>query len=127
MADRLQELLQQRALIQEHLAWLEGEIAAASGGSQRVAHPEPFLQPPGSAGVPVSPASGLTAIPRAATQTPFPRRNAPDDSDALMAKLAAAEKERPGPTKKGCWIIFCVILVATAAAAWAVLHFFYRD
>jgi hypothetical protein len=30
MSDRLRELLRQRALLQEHLAWLEREITAAS-------------------------------------------------------------------------------------------------
>src|SRR5690349_2525236 len=31
--DRLQQLLRQRALLQEHLAWLDREIAAASEGT----------------------------------------------------------------------------------------------
>jgi hypothetical protein len=31
MSERLPELLRQRALIQEHLAWLDREIAAAQG------------------------------------------------------------------------------------------------
>lgn len=34
MADRLAELLRQRALLQEHAAWLDREIAEASGQTQ---------------------------------------------------------------------------------------------
>jgi hypothetical protein len=123
MADRLQELLQQRALIKEHLAWIEGEISAASG---RPIESGPLTSPA------VSPLP--TPLPSSRTfevKSPLisgstgPRLR--DDAERLIAKLAAEEEKAPAPTKKGCWIFFWTTLVTLGAAAWAVLRFFYRD
>jgi hypothetical protein len=123
MADRLQELLQQRALIREHLAWLEGEIAAASGKS---ATPENTAWP---APAPVSPAAATSAPASVSSAPAFHPRHSPskEDPDAMIARLAAAEKTTPVPTKKGCWIVFVSGLIFFGVAAWVLLRFFYRD
>lgn len=132
MADRLQELLQQRALIKEHLDWLEGEISAASG--RPVAGPDPLSSPPrplsaaGTArGDPVStptPNPGFVSLPGQQT-SPVKLR---DDADKMIAQLAAEENTAaPLPTKKGCWIFFCVMLVILGVSAWAALRYFYRE
>lgn len=55
--DRLAELLRQRALVREHLAWLDREIATASGSPDRpdapVTPPAPQT-PPASFSIPAS-------------------------------------------------------------------------
>ena len=127
MADRLQELLQQRALIKEHLAWIEGEITAASG--RPLASPMAAIAP--SSPPPESPTPALPLAPRPAPST-FPATvvsppQARDEHDALIARLAAAEEKPPMPTKRGCWIFFAVTIVALAGAAWLLLRYFYRE
>ena len=56
MSDRLPELRRQRALVAEHLAWLDREIAAAGG--ETLATPAAPLPPPtqpgDAAGLPVA-------------------------------------------------------------------------
>ncbi len=61
MSDRLDEFRRQRALLREHLAWLEREIAALEGnappahGAERPYAQPPQAQPPAIAtGTPVS-------------------------------------------------------------------------
>ncbi len=53
MNPRMEKLLRQRALVQEHLRWLEGEIAAESGS--KLSPPDPQQE---------------SANPRAANPTP---------------------------------------------------------
>src|SRR4051812_44445051 len=119
MADRLQELLQQRALIKEHLAWLEGEISAASGRPAASEVRERF--PPA-----LSPAAATASTPAQRSAPRFPASTgtvaplpARDESDALIAEFAAQEKTSPVPTKKGCWIFFCAALLLVGGAGWA--------
>ncbi|MEO7414821.1 MAG: hypothetical protein ABIZ81_15860 [Opitutaceae bacterium] len=122
MADRLQELLQQRALIKEHLAWIEGEISAAAG--RPIAMPTPLPQtpdPPPPSRAPEAKAILLAVAPAA----PLPKIR--DASDAMIAKLAAQEKKPSVPTKKGCWIFFCVTLTVLTTIAWLTLRYFYRE
>lgn len=117
MADRLQELLQQRALIKEHLAWLESEIAAASGrpAEASIADIAPIA--------PSFPARPVIAIPTPSVSGP----RVADETDALIAKLAAEGETAPPPSKPGCWVIFSVIILVSLLGAWALLHYFYRD
>lgn len=124
MADRLQELLQQRALIREHLEWLDAEIAASSG---RVSQPrERTLAPQ-----PVSPAPVLarpqpSLIPAAVAPLSIAPRAQPDEADALIARLAAQEQTEPVPSKKGCWFIFGTLLSLLVLGGVAFSYFFYR-
>jgi hypothetical protein len=126
MADRLQELLQQRALIKEHLAWLEGEIAAASGRPLEATRPASPAASPAQPAPSPSPSTPVTAV-KIATAPVVTGPRLHDDEDSLIAKLAAEEKSAPVPTKKGCWIFFWVTLLVIGAAAWALLLFFYRE
>ncbi len=48
MSDRLPELCRQRALVAEHLAWLDREIAAAGGDTPAAPAVPPLATPPPS-------------------------------------------------------------------------------
>lgn len=91
MSDRLSELQRQRALLQEHLAWLEGEIAQAS---------------PAQAATPVSPdrailpasAPGPTGL---QPSSPVTAADHPQETAGAMAADA----------KRGCMIAFAIGMV----------------
>jgi hypothetical protein len=133
MADRLQELLQQRALIKEHLEWLDAEIAAYSGRTGD-------LRPPAAtrAAAPVAAPAPVPTFSSARTAAPEPARvpiaavaaplasHTPDEAEALIAKLAAEENTQPVPTKQGCWISFLAVLLVAVVGAWILLHYLYR-
>ena len=73
MSDRFQELLRQRALVQQHLAWLDGEIAEASGSTPATPTPaprQPFSSPHPTPPAPSYAASQAAAITRHASTTP---------------------------------------------------------
>jgi hypothetical protein len=115
MSDRLQELLQQRALIKEHLEWLDAEIAATSGRAGEVRQPAADILSPRPARPAAIPIVTSVAVSRGQ-----------DEADALLARLAAEEKENSPPTKSGCWILFCTALGLFAIGAWILLRYFYR-
>ncbi len=103
MADRVAELLRQRALIQEHLAWLEREIAAAQAappGSQRV---EP-AQAPAVVSARVDPPKPVapTPLPQAAP----PTEQAMPDPDALIEEYRVRPDEVHQDVRKGCLLYF---------------------
>jgi hypothetical protein len=96
MSDRLAELQRQRALLQDHLAWLDREIAAESGRGRppaQVARPAPFVAP--AMQVPVSPS--------------------PADSEAILSQY----RQEPGTLKqdvrKGCFLYFALAFLAFGA------------
>ncbi|MBW8781434.1 MAG: hypothetical protein JF599_06060 [Verrucomicrobia bacterium] len=87
MNDRLQELLRQQALAREQLAWLEKEIARESAAASPTP-PAPTLAP---------------QIQPAITSTP-------EEADALLDKYAKAERHNPRALKRGCLLLFFVVL-----------------
>jgi hypothetical protein len=119
MSDRLAELRRQRALMQEHLAWLDAEITAAekSGGEM----PMPA----------VVPSPGLRATPRvvsltpvAATKTalvsPAPVTGAPAAheplADKILEEYRVPEKSLHQDVRKGCFLYFAAALLLLGAA-----------
>ena len=92
MSDRLTELQRQRALIQDHLTWLDQEIAAASG--QAVAPSTSALR----AAQPAVP-----AVVAAAPEEPL--------ADELLAKFTADKKSSVQGVKKGCVQLFALGMV----------------
>lgn len=89
VSDRLAELRRQRALVQQHLAWLDEEIAAAEGAATRPA-------------APMAPSRA--------------RETVPADADALLARFADEERLSPRKLKLGCWLAFLIALAAFAGA-----------
>ncbi len=101
VSDRLQDLRRQRALVQQHLAWLDTEIAAAESpaGTLPSGHPIP---------VDTAPSAAAT----------------PEEAEALA--LARAEAvNAPAQAKLGCWIVFAgaFVLLFAAIAVWFVARY----
>ncbi len=94
--------------MQEHLAWLEREIAAA--GDSSVHSPAPRR-------VPMATPIGNVAGPIPDPATPV--------ADTLLAQLVAEEKKGP-PSKQGCWMIFWLILLVAGSSFGAIIYLIYR-
>jgi hypothetical protein len=110
MPDRLEELRRQRALVQQHLDWLDREIAAeAEKTDQETAGAR--IATLGAAAVPktFSPpsASAITATtPAAHAVTPA----AGPDADTILEKYRVAPTALHNDVRKGCLLYFAVAL-----------------
>jgi hypothetical protein len=95
MSDRLAELVRQRALMQEHLAWLNREIEQAS--KTAAASPSGAIEPRAPAAAVNSPGSSIMT-------------GAPDAEEILAQYRLppAAVKEN---VRKGCFLYFAAALV----------------
>lgn len=93
MSERLRLLQRQQALLREHLAWIDTEILRESAPPLPAA-PRPSAEPPADAG---------------------------ETADALIRRLADAERQDPKETRRGCLFVFagCLLLLGGAVAfAW---------
>jgi hypothetical protein len=124
MADRLAELLRQRALLQEHVAWLDREIAAASNP------PAPLVSPiaaPRSVPAPVLPPP--TALPPPATLAAVANAEVSTESTALgediLEQYRVPTQTLQTDVRKGCLLYFFGAL-ALAAAGIALLYVAFR-
>lgn len=126
MSDRLQELLRQRALLQEHLAWLESEIvAAAEPGAQvaksaRTAWPDEdaFINAPPTPADPPSPTPGTGPLPAAKSEPPEVSAAA----DAIIDEYRVPPGKLHTDVKKGCLVY---LFAAFGAVALAVIAFYF--
>ncbi|HET7535858.1 MAG TPA: hypothetical protein VFJ90_05345, partial [Candidatus Didemnitutus sp.] len=119
MSDRLNELQRQRALIQEHLAWLDRQIAAEAGRQPTA----PSIS--SSPTVPVAPAasaapSGDTLVGTISrlSASPF------TEAEKIMAQYRAEPNSTKNDVRKGCIIYFAlaslvVILTVVAVYFWS--------
>jgi hypothetical protein len=129
MSDRLEELRRQRNLIEEHLAWLDREIAAASG-EPAVAPPAPTPIPAPVASVapaavaPVVVAPVVAPVPVAAPAIPS-EPIAPEvaaTADAILDEYRVAPAALHSDVKKGC---FLYLLAAFGLLALGVIGLYY--
>lgn len=105
MSDRLDDLVRQRALVQEHLAWLNREIATAAEAAKATTSAPPAPLPPAgaSAGPPAvilasskaAPASGVGAV----------------EADEIMAQYQATPANVKQDVRKGCLLYFSAALL----------------
>jgi hypothetical protein len=135
MSDRLAELLHQRALLQEHLAWLEGEIAAASDASVRpstrpISVPAP---PPSEAAIsrPADRSVHPIAIPssgaRVAASLPSPvvvdlAEKAVPAADEILEQYRQSSGNVQQDVRKGCFLYFAAAFVVLGLVV-TVLYF----
>jgi anti-sigma factor RsiW len=130
--DRLQELLQQRALLLQHLAWLDREIAAASGTPVAPA-PAP-VAPPAPSAPPRSPVSlpgpgyvasqGAAVLARTAPAPAAPAGEIVPGADEILEQYRVAPQSLQSDVKKGCLLYF---FGAFALLALAILAFYYLN
>jgi len=106
MSDRLQKLLRQRALINEHLAWLDREIAEAEG------------VPP----LPTAVARPLPApVPAAVTTTASAH-----EAEEILGRFQQDASGVQTDTRRGCLIIFSVAMGLLMLAAIVGYYFYGR-
>lgn len=106
MSDRLTDLRRQRAAIQQHLEWLDREIAAAQPGS-------------GAASVAAKPAP-VPAAPPATAAAPAP--------DSVLSDLGQPDPVNAArQAKKGCLLYLAVALVIFSAVILGIFYFAYGD
>ena len=112
MPDRLAELRRQRALIAEHLAWLDREIAAAGPASTSSPEP-PTASVPEAASAPSPAGLAPAAIPAAATTAkpgaPATVGHAAEDDIAtkhLPTKRQPADIQQD--VRRGCLLYFSI-------------------
>jgi hypothetical protein len=114
MADRLEELRRQRALVQQHLEWLDREIAAESGKSTQAQTGAKL-----AAVVTLSNPANVTAPPGPAESAP--QRN-PDAADKILDEYRVAPESLQSDVRKGCWIYFAAALAIFFGVV-AILYF----
>lgn len=125
MLDRLSELRRQRALLQEHLAWLDREIADAAAGRGDSAAAAPSPAPPAATGAVPASAPGIAADP--------PRESAPPagpadssavkiEPDAILEQYRTPGGSLQSDVRKGCFLYFAAALVLLGAGV-AALYF----
>jgi hypothetical protein len=104
MSDRPAELRRQRALIAEHLAWLDREIARAT---------------PAASPAPDSPAPTTPPLPSAPAPLPPPPELKNLEADAILDRYRTEERSLKDDVRKGCFL-YCaaaVVLLALGVAA----------
>jgi hypothetical protein len=110
MSERLNELRRQRALLQEHLAWLDREIAAEQGhpppATAAVAPPAPLPAP-----TPASPATALASE---------------RDPDAILARYREQTGDLKQNVRRGCFLYFIAAFALVGLAVLA-LYFYSRS
>jgi len=123
MSDRLQDLLRQRALIQEQLAWLDREIAAAADAALATTAPAvaPAPRPvsaPLQPGYLASQAAAIAAQQAAATRdTRAARSETPAVSaaaDAILEKYRVQPDSLKTDVRQGCFLYFFGALAVVA-------------
>ncbi len=108
MSDRLRELLRQRTLLQDHLAWLEREIKEADGAAQPNAA---ATQPPPATAQPSSPPAASTMGPMATTPGPTDTGSVADDIlDKYRVKPTSVQQD----VRKGCFLYFTLGFIVFA-------------
>ncbi len=91
--DRQIELRRQRALVAEHLAWLDRQIAAENPGSASPVAPSPEVKT-------------VAAVAESVTQSPL-------DADTIITRYAEAPDESVHSAKRGCLIVFFAVFIPT--------------
>jgi hypothetical protein len=104
VSDRLNELRRQRALVEQQLAWLDAEIAAASAKTRPLV---PTAQP--STSELASPIESISLH--------------DEPGSAELAELISEQKAAPAQSaaevRRGCFVAFGVLLLLLAAAVFA--------
>lgn len=130
MSDRLSELIRQRALVLEHLAWMDGEIAAAKSKADLVA-PAGVSDVRAPSGAPSQVLPTATALASDLLDPPVPASSAepaPAGGAPVPETEVILEQYRVTPTavkqdvRKGCLLYFVGAFVVLGIVV-AILYF----
>ena len=118
MSDRLRELLRQRALLQEHLAWLEQEIAAAAekkpedAATPAANDPRP-ITPSTPPAKPLSSSAGVAIVAKviSATGTTGANRELVPGADAIIDEFRVPPQTLESDVRRGCFLYFIAAFV----------------
>jgi len=116
--DRLSQLLKQKQLIQDHLAWIEQEIAKQKDPADAL-----------PAGRPSEPSNRLAAL-QPKERLPSPEAaNSPGPSNPhpvveLYDTLGPDKKSAAQETKRGCLLLFALAMGSMAAALGLVYYLY---
>lgn len=110
MPDRLAELVRQRALVEEHLAWLNRQIAEVA---PRSTAPVTIPVKPAMAETTVVDASPrpLTPVTPPPAAEPMEYAPAAADAEAIMAKYQIPSSALKDDVRKGCFLYFAAAFV----------------
>ena len=105
MSDRLSDLRRQRALLAEHLAWLDREIQAEGGLKQEAPRPAAPTQsvaaPPAPSGVPPVVAAPVEEI-----------------AEDILSQYRTAPVSVGASTKRGCLAAFAIFMALLGLATY---------
>ena len=120
---RLAALLQQRALISQHLAWLDAEIAASTTGSDS---PSPLPAPASPAPTPAapSPESPPALSNDYAPTDPLAQANA--RADEIIERYRSSEALNPADTRRSCLLLSIAMLLFSTAVIIGIYLIRYR-
>ena len=124
--DRLTALRRQRALVAEHLAWLDAEIHAQTPFESLSAATPPLATEPSSSSP--SPAPNPAPVPDSpALIEPAPEALAAANAraDEIIATYAATERLDPAAARKGCLQLAAAVFLLGVAAVLAIYLIYY--
>jgi hypothetical protein len=115
MTDRLAELLRQRALMEEHLAWLNREIGEAekAAGIASGSVPVPIAAPDPAVPTPPLTASVQAAVVSTVVSRVIPPANPPGlaSAEVILDKYRVPERALKDDVRKGCFLDFMLAFV----------------
>ena len=123
--DRLAELRRQRALVAQHLAWIDAELIAAGAGPTQAPAPGPAAPPSDSVAPPV--AGFAPPAPTAATEADPALVLANTRADEIIEKYRATEALDPQSTKRGCLLLIGAAFAVVGAVMLAIYYFGYAS
>jgi hypothetical protein len=106
MPDRLSELVRQRALVSEHLAWLDREIASAAavGNPPAAAATEPAIS---AVAAPVTqPAENLSVAMATPARSGNPTGDVAAEAETLFDQYRVTTAALKQDVRKGCFLYF---------------------
>jgi hypothetical protein len=122
--DRIAELRRQRALVAQHLAWIDAElIAAGSGQAPSARHPAALADEGLLAGIDPDGAAGAGASETAPEDPALLLANS--RADEIIERYRATEAIDPKAAKRGCLVLLGAALVLGGAALLAIYYFGY--
>ena len=113
MADRLQELLHQKALLNEHAAWLDSEIMAEQQrtGAPTVPEQTPAIDTPPAETPPAETPSVDTPPAEPLPNPPAPRSTGNTNANAILEHYRSNPRSLQQEVKRGCFLYFFGSLV----------------